>query len=476
MKKQKILYGAGHYGKQAFSYYGADMVYAFADRSKHGEIYCGKPVLEPSELFDYKDSHEIIICVKKYGKIIEYLKSLSVNNFELFIALEDVRCGNQFNISPVTQYQIEEMSKLDFIETPEHISKYIDFYLSHFKRTTRVTKSNEKDFDVRYIEENKIYGYYSEMARYANRNNQYYEAPSVCHYYNWVDDLPLDILWFNLIEAGSNRRAFVHKLNKDCLYFAVGPYMDYVKPYYEKDRLNAIKKRWGRTLVIFPVHTNNSTVNFDRGLFINSALEYAKSYNTIVVCSYWADYNKTFVREFRSLGAKVVTAGFIDDPMFTRRLKTIMQLADGIFTNSLGSHVGHAISMGVPIKYFSQNIVMHSTEQHMNCYLAHPSHTRLEEMLIMNGENHKSDDLLTAFEPSLGFSHHKSEAEMGAILDLSKRIIVNSGYKRSMYIESIRKTYRELQSIESDTGILQFSLMKGALPVDYESHLAKLGG
>jgi hypothetical protein len=82
--RQKILYGAGFYGEQAMHFYGADRVYAFADINKHGPDYMGKPVINPSVPENLSDKYEIIICVKEYDSIIDYLKSIGITKFRLF--------------------------------------------------------------------------------------------------------------------------------------------------------------------------------------------------------------------------------------------------------------------------------------------------------------------------------------------------------------------------------------------------------
>lgn len=475
--RQKILYGAGYFGKQALHYYGEEHVHAFVDRDKQKETYCGKQVLNPSDLNGMKDEYEIIICIGSYAKVVEYLKSMGVIDYKIFIAMDDVRCDKYFDSPQIMQTQIDEMTKIDFIKNPEYIDHYTDFYISYFRQIAKITKLKQPKRFVRHLDENKQYGIYNEIVKYAERTIEYYEAPSVHHSYGFAEDYLMEIQWYNLIQYGLAHRTWIHKHHKHCLYFAIGPVMNYVEPFYSNDQLCDIKSEWGRTLVIFPAHTNLfSKVTFDLHIFIEAAIEYAKScnVNTIAVCSYWTDYNSELIQRFQSLGVRVVSAGFIDDPMFIRRLKSILQLADVIFTSSLGSHVGHAISMRIPVKCFSQEVDFYSPVFSIDVYYKHPSIVKLTNALIKNGDSGISEDLIKAFDPYLGFSQLKSKAEMGAIMDLSKLIIFNSDYKRSRYIEGIRKTYRDLQALDTDEGKLQFSLMKESLPHDYKEYLGEV--
>ena len=82
--KQKILYGAGDYGRKAFNHYGIEQVYAFADINKSGTEYLGKPILHPSELVTLGGKYEIIVCVKEYDSVVDYLKSIDVSGFLIF--------------------------------------------------------------------------------------------------------------------------------------------------------------------------------------------------------------------------------------------------------------------------------------------------------------------------------------------------------------------------------------------------------
>lgn len=86
--KQKILFGAGTYGKRAFDYYGDDMVYAFADTKKHGMQYLRKPVIDPCTLQNLSSEYEIIVCAVEYHSIIEFLNEIGAPDYKLFHQIE----------------------------------------------------------------------------------------------------------------------------------------------------------------------------------------------------------------------------------------------------------------------------------------------------------------------------------------------------------------------------------------------------
>lgn len=81
---KKILYGCGYYGKLAFDYYGDKIVFAFADMNQSGGECLGKPVFHPDELATLSGNFEVIICVKEYDDVIEYLNSIGLKKFNIF--------------------------------------------------------------------------------------------------------------------------------------------------------------------------------------------------------------------------------------------------------------------------------------------------------------------------------------------------------------------------------------------------------
>lgn len=86
--KQKILFGAGTYGKRAFDYYGDDLVYAFADTKKHGMQYLRKPVIDPCMLQNLSSEYEIIVCAVEHHSIMEFLNEIGAPDYKLFHQIE----------------------------------------------------------------------------------------------------------------------------------------------------------------------------------------------------------------------------------------------------------------------------------------------------------------------------------------------------------------------------------------------------
>ena len=473
--RKKILYGAGYYGKKALDYYGVTQVFAFADKNKAGTMYFDKPVLNPIDLAALSQKYEIVICVFEYESVSEYLNSFGVTDYRLFIMLSDVRANRPgFDYTARdTIYDpkvIRDMEKLDFIEYPELIHEYYSKYLAAARRVPGLSRSIV--MTPRYIEENLLYGYFDEMLNYADRTYKYYEAPAVGHGYSFFDD-SIALKWHNLIETGHFFRDCIARQYSDYLCFLVGPYFHYSRSFYDDKMFDKCKKSLGKNLTVFPVHSNKyESLSYDENEFVATAFNEAKKFDSISVCVYHNDYYDKTVQMFKAGGAKIVSAGFISDTSFIKRLKTIMLLSEAVLTNGLGSHVFHALSVNKPVKIIPQEFSIKITTNKLDLFNAAYGERKLLLQSMLEVDDYRiTQEQLDICEPYIGFSKVRTKKEMGAIFDISKRIVQNCDYKRQKYLDSIRQIYRDLQKAVTDEEKLQLRLMKEALPMNYDEFI-----
>ena len=494
--QKKILYGAGIVGGQAFPLYGNEQVYAFSDKSKAGGEYFGKPVLHPSMLPAFQEEYDIVVCVENYDSAANYLRMNGVFRFRKFLLLSKSRneeigfalsdgFENFLNENTTGDIKIiNELKNIDFIESPELINDYYSKYLE-LSRKGIEAKPQKDRIITRFIEENKVYGYLNEMINYAGRSDVlWYEAPSVFHglYQNYNENRPVSVKWNCLIEPTDMARKYIHANYKDCILFTVGSYLNYVRSFYSQNRFLTEKKKLGRNLTVFPLHTiHGFTADYDMKEFASNILKETKKFDSFTVCVYFHDYGcgncDYLVKSMKSAGAKIVSAGFHTDPSFARRLKTIILLSDAILTNGLGSHVNHALSLNRPVKLINQHVKAHSIidNNSENKNFFGPYETKEKTVLLQtNGDYCITEEQRQIYEPITGFSIKKTPAEMAAIFDLSKLVMKNAAYSRKNYISGIRRTYKELHKAVSSEEKLLFKIMEKALPEDYSEHLRKL--
>lgn len=144
------------------------------------------------------------------------------------------------------------------------------------------------------------------------------------------------------------RKNIIHTYRKAPV-FCVGPYIHYAKPFYEEAKFQEMKKKFGRTLLVFPIHsTDQSTADYEEEDFIQQIKKIEKKYDTVLVNAFWWNINDRIIKRLAAEGYHISSAGFRDDIMFLSRLKTIIHLSDCAVGNSIGTHVGYCLHENVP--------------------------------------------------------------------------------------------------------------------------------
>lgn len=133
----------------------------------------------------------------------------------------------------------------------------------------------------------------------------------------------------------------------------LGPYISYVKSLYSYEKLERMKKKLGRTLLVFPLHSvdDKEYTEYDIDEFIREvdAIKDQYCYDTVMVCMYWRDIHTNTFIPYKKKGWKIVTAGHRLDSNFLRRLRSIILLSDMVVTNGVGTHVGYAVCLNKPV-------------------------------------------------------------------------------------------------------------------------------
>lgn len=79
-----IIYGAGDYGKQAFSLFSklSVRVEAFCDKNpqKQGSIYCGEKIISPAELATKYRNRNVVVAINNGKKVCHELKKENISN------------------------------------------------------------------------------------------------------------------------------------------------------------------------------------------------------------------------------------------------------------------------------------------------------------------------------------------------------------------------------------------------------------
>lgn len=146
----------------------------------------------------------------------------------------------------------------------------------------------------------------------------------------------------------------------------IGSYISYAEDYYSEEKIKLLKKKFGKTLVVFPSHsTSEITSEYDKENLIKEILSMKLKYGfkTVIICLFYKDIQRNENMEYKKNNFLVVTAGHRFDNNFLSRLKSIIKISDMTMSNNIGSHIGYCLALGKAHYIYKQEIEVKSTEQ-----------------------------------------------------------------------------------------------------------------
>lgn len=154
------------------------------------------------------------------------------------------------------------------------------------------------------------------------------------------------VLTFSKLRAELIQNSF-HKPAID-----IGPYIHYTEGILNDLDFQALKKKLGKTLLFFPIHSTKEDTNlYDIQTQIKDISEFkAKfSFNTVLVSIHHYDIlHFNYHKEYERAGFKVVCSGCGYDLDFLARQKSIISLADFTLSNAVGTHTGYCLYLNKP--------------------------------------------------------------------------------------------------------------------------------
>ena len=138
---------------------------------------------------------------------------------------------------------------------------------------------------------------------------------------------------------------------------AIGPMINNAPNFYNRVKLDAIKKTLGKTLLVIPMHSwygvNN---NFAHDSFIEEIERIKIDFDTVLVCLYYLDIRKGKEQFYKDMGYTIVCNGNRCDPSFISRHRDLIELADLTMSNGIGTHIGYSIALNRPHYYYKQDM------------------------------------------------------------------------------------------------------------------------
>lgn len=279
--------------------------------------------------------------------------------------------------------------------------------------------------------ENTMYGHLLNFYEYAGL--EFKETPFICveHGVNFLmDDMPrfkYEVSTIMLFQS-KYKQEMIHKTAPLKPVFAVGPYVHYAKPYYDNEKLQQIKSKLGKTIVIYLGHTwEKTSVERDTNEYIKIIRQFQKEYDSIIFCLYWTDCRQELIDTLsREDKVHFVSAGYRGDPLFLSRTRTILEMADTVAGNDIGTYIGYALYLNKPIIYLDTADRVKSKIDSPNRQIAETNKGRIVNAM-KNDNEQLSSDLYNEF---WGGDCIKNPDEMKSILLLADQIAKEShGFK-----------------------------------------------
>lgn len=145
----------------------------------------------------------------------------------------------------------------------------------------------------------------------------------------------------------------------------IGPSIAYAKCIYSDDKITEIKRKLGRTLLLYPVHNIEDTNwESDTDQFIKAAKEIRDQhkFDTVLVSMYHIDIKRGTHKRYEAEGFKVVSSGYIQNYDFNDIMKTIIHISDGAIFQAYTSAIGYCIYEKVPVM-LTHNSMIHDKWQ-----------------------------------------------------------------------------------------------------------------
>ncbi|MCI8469267.1 MAG: hypothetical protein HFJ75_07270 [Eggerthellaceae bacterium] len=262
-----------------------------------------------------------------------------------------------------------------------------------------------------------------------------------------------------LATFGDYRRNIL-RAKTDKPIFAVGPYISYATPYYDCERLAEMRRKNGRTLLVFPAHgTDESAVTREQDIYFSKIKEIAAAFDTVIVNAFWWNINDPFIEKLAAEGFHISSAGFRDDVCFLSRLRTLIELSDLVVGDDVGTHVGYTLALGVPYCLLPSGTKVEPSGDVATEEVARIEQEQRKIGAPFVGSTEIRANQIEICEPFWGFSYLRSREELRAMGEISAHIGMMSRDWGSRIASAATCALAEYESYDP----LKYSLLAEAL-------------
>lgn len=181
-----------------------------------------------------------------------------------------------------------------------------------------------------------------------------YDSPAIEHGLILYNSILSDVRYtarMGCATFGEFRKSIIQK-QYNIPVFCVGPYIHYADEFYGAQQANEYRNRFGKTLLVFPMHSIKETeISVNQENFLKKIKSIACDYNTVLVNTYWWNINDKLIKRLKSEGYRIISCGLREDEDFLSRLKSYLLMSDLVIGDGIGTHIGYAVQVGTPFSY-----------------------------------------------------------------------------------------------------------------------------
>ncbi len=231
--------------------------------------------------------------------------------------------------------------------------------------------------------------------------------------------------WVRAYFCMGERRAALLSQHPGVRAHAVGPYIRYAQIPVTPERLRELKQRLGKTLLAVPAHSTAQVKRvWSNHEWIQMVEQYRREndFQHVLWMGFWKD----------GLPAEALPPGWIpacnghaSNPWFLDCQRLLFALSDAVCTFSLGTHVGYALELGLPVLLARQALTqdMENTDPIWRDRFQGEMEARQQviDRLLQDAQGSLLSRLnrtsaLAVLEPWFGFSRDVSRERMAAFL------------------------------------------------------------
>lgn len=316
---------------------------------------------------------------------------------------------------------IDEISKIDSIKNYEEFKRFLENIPEQLFGSTYSIK--------RAYAENTLYGYADSVMNYGGLEKEsLLFLPLLEHGIDLSETFyaPRYVKNRDYIFQGANKiKHWEMAMGRKA--YSIGPFIHYAKDYYSKEEVEKFHKKNGKTLLIFPPHTDEyGGQDFFIDSFLNEMFRIAKDYDTIIASVFWIDVNDKYIDYLKSNGVCLVSSGFKLDNQFASRMKSIIKMSDAVLFPILTTSIGYAYYLNKKVICINCDRNKESVNIEDQEFITEENNRYVEKFCRVFTENAPSQsveaDALVDFY--WGISNIRSKEQIRKIYYKSKRDII----------------------------------------------------